>query len=351
MRGIQFYGANSAPRLGGFAGAREIIMKRRDVVKLLAGAAMAAPWRAAAQTAKTYRLAMLSSGPAFPVGNPNVKVMLGTLADKGYKLGQNLEFAAYGADGQLARLPQLIRDIVADKVDAVVTVGWPPTNAMKATGVPTVVAVGGGDPVASGLVASLARPGGNVTGISDNATTLSTKRLELLKQAVPSIRKVAMLWNKDDLGMTLRYQSCADAAKSLGTAVLPLGVAEPDDFAEAFAIMDRERPDSILMVADSLTLLNRKRVFDYALTHRLPAFYEYDFFVREGGLMSYGADFKESFERAASLVDRIFKGTKPADLPFEEPTHYLFVVNLKAAKAIGLDVSPNVLALADEVIE
>jgi putative ABC transport system substrate-binding protein len=233
----------------------------------------------------------------------------------------------------------------------VVVVGWPPTAAMKSSGVPTVVAVGAGDPVASGLVVSLARPGGNVTGISDNATTLSTKRLELLKQAVPSIRKVAMLWNKDDLGMTLRYQASAVAAKSLGTAVLPLGVAEPDDFADAFAAMDREQPDSILMVADALTILNRTRVFDYATAHRLPAIYEYDFFVRDGGLMSYGPDFKESFERAASLVDRIFKGAKPADLPFEEPTKYLFVVNLKTAKSIGLELPPNLLALADEVIE
>ena len=165
---------------------------------------------------------------------------------------------------------------------------------MKATGVPTVVAVGAGDPVATGLVASLARPGGNVTGNSDNATTLSTKRLALLKQTKPNIRKVAMLWNKDDLGMTLRYQASADAAKSLGSAVQPLGVRDPNDFADAFAIMDRDLPDAILMVADALTILNRKRVFDYAAAHRLPAIYEQDLFVRDGGLMSYGADFKES---------------------------------------------------------
>jgi putative tryptophan/tyrosine transport system substrate-binding protein len=222
---------------------------------------------------------------------------------------------------------------------------------MKATGVPTVVVLGAGDPVASGLIVSLARPGGNVTGISDNATTLSTKRLGLLKQAVPGMRKVAMLWNKEDLGMTLRYRASADAAKSLGAAVLPLGVAEPDDFADAFIAMDREQPDAILMVADALTILNRKRVFDYAAAHRLPAIYEFDFYVRDGGLMSYGADFKESFERAASLVDRILKGAKPADLPFEEPTRYLFVVNLKAAKSIGLELPPTLLALTDEVIE
>jgi putative tryptophan/tyrosine transport system substrate-binding protein len=326
-------------------------MRRRDVIRLLAGAALVAPYRAAAQTAKTYRLATFSGSAPITANSPIGTILTRALAEHGYTLGKNLEIQAYGADGQPARLPQLARDIAASKADAVVVVGWPPAAALKGTGVPTVVALGAGDPVASGLVTSLARPGGNVTGISDNATTLSTKRLGLLKQAAPSIRKVAMLWNKDDLGMTLRYQASAEAAKSLGTAVLPLGVAEPDDFADAFAAMDRDSPDAILMVADALTVLNRKRVFDYAAAHRLPAIYEFDFFVRDGGLMSYGADFKESFERAASLVDRIFKGAKPADLPFEEPTHYLFVVNLKTAKSIGLELPPNLLALADEVIE
>jgi putative tryptophan/tyrosine transport system substrate-binding protein len=326
-------------------------MKRRAFFKLLAGAAIVTPFCAVAHGANTYRLAMLVAGPAFPMESPPVKIITDSLAGYGYTLGQNLEFRSYGADAQLRRLPQLAKDIAATGVDAVVVLGWPPANAMKATGVPTVVAVGAGDPVATGLAASLARPGGNVTGISDNATTLSTKRLELLKQTKPNIRKVAMLWNKDDLGMTLRYQASADAAKSLGSAVQPLGVREPDDFANAFAIMDRDLPDAILMVADALTILNRKRVFDYAAAHRLPAIYEQDLFVRDGGLMSYGADFKESLERAAALIDRIFKGAKPADLPFEEPTHYLFVVNLKTAKLIGLELPPNLLALADEVIE
>jgi putative tryptophan/tyrosine transport system substrate-binding protein len=326
-------------------------MKRRAFVRLLAGAAIAAPFYAKARATNTYRLAMLVAGPAFPMESPPVKIIIGALAGHGYTLGQNLEFRSYGADAQLGRLPQLAKDIAASSADAVVVLGWPPANAMKATGIPTVVAVGAGDPVATGLVASLARPGGNVTGISDNATTLSTKRLELLRQTKPNIRKVAMLWNKDDLGMTLRYQASADAAKSLGSEVQPLGVREPDDFADAFAAMDRDLPDAILMVADALTILNRGRVFDYAAAHRLPAIYEFDFFVRDGGLMSYGADFKESLERAASLIDRIFTGAKPADLPFEEPTHYLFVVNLKTAKSIGLELPPNLLALADEVIE
>jgi len=326
-------------------------MKRRAFVKVVVGATIAAPFYAKVRAATNLRLAILVGGPAFPMESPPIKIITDVLAGYGYTLGQNLEFRSYGADADIGRLPQLAKEIAATGADAAVVLGWPPANAMKATNIPTVVALGAGDPVATGLVASLARPGGNVTGISDNATTLSTKRLELLKQTKPNIRKVAMLWNKDDLGMTLRYQASADAAKSLGSAVQPLGVHEPDDFADAFAAMDRDMPDAILMVADALTILNRKRVFDYAAAHRLPAIYEQDLFVRDGGLMSYGADFKESLERAASLIDRIFEGAKPADLPFEEPTHYLFVVNLKTAKSIGLELPPNLLALADEVIE
>jgi putative tryptophan/tyrosine transport system substrate-binding protein len=152
-----------------------------------------------------------------------------------------------------------------------------------------VIATGSGDPVATGLVDSLARPGGNVTGIADDAATLSTKRLGLLKAMLPQLRRVAMLWNKDDLGMSLRYQASANAAKEIGVTVQPLGVREPDDFNDAFTAMDRDPPEAILMVSDSLTLLNRKRVIDYATEHRLPAIYEQDFVTRDGGLMSYGA--------------------------------------------------------------
>jgi len=180
---------------------------------------------------------------------------------------------------------------------------------------------------------------------------LSTKRLSLLTALSPKLRRIAMLWNTDDLGMSLRYQASAQAAEGVGITVQPLGVREPDDFNEAFTAMNREMPDAILMVSDSLTLLNRKRVFDYALEHRLPAIYEQDFMARDGGLMSYGADAGESFDRAAALAARIFQGEKPADLPVEIPTRYLFVINLKTAKAMNFTMPNNVLSLADEVIE
>src|SRR5262249_25861944 len=161
-----------------------------------------------------------------------------------------------------------------------------------------VVAFGVGDPVATGLVQSLAQPGGNITGISDVAATLSTKRMELLKEMAPNLRRIAMLWNKDDLAMTQRCEASARAAVALGVTVQALGVREPSDFDEAFAAMNREPPDAILMVSDSLTSLNRKLIFDFAAQRHLPAIYEYDFHVRAGGLMSYGPDLTECFGRA-----------------------------------------------------
>jgi putative ABC transport system substrate-binding protein len=305
-----------------------------------------------AQTAeKTYRLGTLTVGPPIPPTAGTGAMLVAGLAQRGFTLGKNLAYEARGAGGKLDQMANLMQELKAANVDVVVTVSYPAATAAKASGVATVIASGSGDPVKTGLVASLARPGGNVTGISDDAAALSTKRLGLLKAISPQLRKVAMLWNKDDLGMSQRYDASAQAARDIDITVLPLGVREPDDFNEAFAAMDSSPPDAILMVTDSLTLLNRKRVFDYATAHRLPAIYEQDFMARDGGLMSYGADAHESFDRAAALAAKIFQGAKPADLPFELPTRYLFVLNLKTAKAMNLTVPNNVLALADEVIE
>lgn len=327
-------------------------MKRRDFISLV-GTLAIAPRVAIAQTpGKVNQIALVSPGGLLPESALYAKLLLGGLAKLGYVPGQNLTFEGPGgALGQRAQLAHLMGELKAAKVDVIVILGYPTAVAAKAAGIPTVVAFGIGDPVATGLVVNLARPEGNITGISDVATTLSTKRLSLLKELLPKLHRVAMLWNKDDLGMSLRYDASAKAAAAIGVDVQAVGVREPDDFNEAFAVMDREPPDAILMVSDSLTVLNRKRVFDYAAAHRLPAIYEYDPLVREGGLMSYGPDLQESFERAASMVDRIFKGAKPADLPFEQPTRYLFVLNLKTAKSIGLEIPPTVLALADDVVE
>jgi ABC-type uncharacterized transport system substrate-binding protein len=327
-------------------------MNRREFLTVLGGAALAGPHVARAQTpGRSYHLGTLSSGLPMTDASLFGKNLIKALADLGYVVGQNLTIEARGANGNLAKIPSLLQELKASGVDALVVGGYPCAAAAKTLGVPTVGALGLGDPVETKLIESLAHPGGNITGISDVASVLSTKRLSLLKEMSPKLQKVAMLWNKDDFGMSLRYEASAKAARALGVTVLALGVSEPDDFSGAFDVMSDEKPDSILMVSDALTSLNRRRVFEYAAARKLPAIYEFDFLVRDGGLMSYGADVKESFTRAAALVARIFTGANPGDLPFEEPTRYLFVLNLKTAKSTGIEIPPTLLALADEVIE
>jgi putative ABC transport system substrate-binding protein len=327
-------------------------MKRREFITLLGSAAVVRPCAAIAQTsARVYRVGLLSTGGPVADASPQGAPLLRGLAQHGYMLGRNLAFERRGAAAQPERLARLFDELAASRVDVIITFGYPAALVAKQKGTLPAVASGAGDPVSTGLVESLARPGGNITGISDVSAELTPKRMELLKQMVPSLKRVAVLWNAADLGMTARYRASETGAKAMGISVQPLGVREPDDFEQAFATMDREKPDAILMVTDSLTALNRKRVFEYAAAHRLPAIYEFDFLVRDGGLMSYGPDFDENFARVAALVDRILKGTKPADLPFEQPTRFKLFINLKTAKALGLEVPTSLLATADEVIE
>jgi len=334
-------------------------MQRRELIGSLGSLAAAAvlgtrSGRAQSQSqnpGRVYRLGTFH--PVVPIteSSPFGKVIVKALAQHGYVPGQNLALDAGSSMGDNSKIPAVLQELKTRHADAIIVVGFPAALAAKSIGVPTVGATGLGDPVATGLIESQARPGGNITGISDVAALLTTKRLSLLKQLAPTLRKVAMIWNKDDLGMTLRYQASASVAQSIDVEVQAVGVREPDDFNEAFEVMGREKPDGILMVADALTILNRKRVFEFAASGKIPAIYEYDFIVRDGGLMSYGPDLTESFERAAALAARIFAGAKPADLPFEQPTLYPFAINLKTAKSTGIEIPPTLLALADQVIE
>src|SRR6266498_1205800 len=243
----------------------ECYMRRREFITLLGGAAIVAPRAAIAQTSsKVYRLGTL--GPRDPIGDksPFGAIIVRVLAQRGYTLGQNLVLDARGAMGEMGKLPEIFRDMKASNVDAIVLIGYPLALAAKATGIPTVVVFGAGDPVSTGLVDGLARPGGNLTGISDVSAEVTPKRLDLLKQFAPRLRKVAMLWNAADLGMMLRYRASETGAQALGISVQALGVRELNDFDQAFAAMTRDMPDAILMVSDSLTILNRKRVFEFA---------------------------------------------------------------------------------------
>ena len=328
-------------------------MRRRDFIALVGSMTVAWPIAVTGQTAsKVYRIGVLNPGDTFSDTSYFGAAIVRGFAKQGYTLDRNLLLERRGAQGHMDQLPRLVDELLANKVDVILTFGYRPTLAVKqrTTTVPVVVTQSG-DPVADGLVDSLAHPGGNLTGISDVSAELAPKRLEFLKEVAPGLRRVAMLWNADDLGMTLRYRAAGAAAQALGVSVQPLGVREPEDFEAAFAAMNANMPDGILMVADRLTILNRRRVYEFAATHRLPAIYEYDLFPRDGGLMSYGPNIDETYERAASLVDRILKGAKPAELPFEQPTKFEFVINSKTAKALGLPVSPSLIARADEVIE
>ena len=280
------------------------------------------------------------------------KALIRGLEKRGYVLGRNLEFERRGAGGRFDILPSLLDELVASKVDVIVAFGYPAAFTAKTRGTLPVVVFSTGDPIGTGLVDNLARPTANVTGVSDMAIELSPKRLQLLKELVPSLRRVAIIWNTADAGMVLRYQTSDAAARTLGIAIQPFGVREPDDIDRAFEAMARDKPDALLVIAEALTISNRRRIYDFGAVNRLPVLYdENGFLIRDGGVMYYGPDDGESMDRVAALVDRILKGAKPQDLPFEQPTLFKFVINAKTAKALGLTVPPSLLARADEVIE
>ena len=322
-------------------------MRRREFI---AGCCASAAWPLAGraqQQGRTYRVGLLS-GRSIGEGEERRKAIKEVLAAHDFVEGRNLVFGPRWGDS----LSENVEALKAAKVDVIITFGYPAALAAKtsAKDVP-IVCSGAGDPVATGLAQSLARPGGNLTGITELATELSAKRLEILKEAVPNLRTVAMLFNAADLGMTLRSRAAEAAAKVLDVSVLKLGVREPGDFGDAFDEMTRSRPDAILMVSDALTLLNRRRIMEFAANNRLPAIYEFSSLVRDGGLMSYGPNPREIGERVGDLVARILRGARPADLPLEQPTRFEFIVNLKTAKSIGLILPPALLSRADEVIE
>jgi putative ABC transport system substrate-binding protein len=334
-------------------------------MRLLGGAGVWPFAVRAQEERKTYRLGLLRPGmpvlsgddrtktlSTVGVAEERTKALLSGLAARGFISGQNLVVEERSGGMRMERLGALAAELKAAGVNVIVTFGYPAAVAAKtwATDVPVVV-TGAGDPVATGLVDGLARPGGNVTGVTELSTELSAKRLEILREAVADLRRVAMLWNAADLGMTLRYRAAEDAARVLGISVQTLGVREPDDFDQAFAEMTRERPDAILMVSDALTLLNRKRILEFARAQRLPTIFEVAALVRDGGLMSYGPNQAAIGERAGDFVARILRGARPAELPLEQPTRFEFVINLDTAKALGLTITPALLVRADEVIE
>jgi putative tryptophan/tyrosine transport system substrate-binding protein len=326
-------------------------MDRRRVILAMGSGWLAASFASHAQTpAKTWRIGLLSGGPRPPDGAPPAALRR-ALAELGYVDGKNVTFAGRWAEANTERLPALAAELVGLDVDVLLTIGALAADAAKgATSTIPIVFVAPGDAAETGLVRSLARPGGNLTGISDPATELSAKRLGILKEAVPKAARIAVIWNANDRAMTLRYGEVEKAARNLRVTVEPLSVRGPDDIDGALAAMLRERPDAVFVVSDALTNVNRKRILEFAARNHIPAMYEFGFYVRDGGLMSYGPDIDDMWGRAAVYVDKILKGAKPGDLPVEQPNRYYLFVNLKTAKALDLTFPQQLLLRADEIV-
>jgi ABC-type uncharacterized transport system substrate-binding protein len=302
----------------------------------------------AQQPAGIHRIGILSiSGSVFPA---RVEAFRRRLRELGYIEGQNIVFEYRYAEGKQDRFPELAAELVRLKVDVLVTAGTPAARAAKnATATIPIVFAGASDPVGTGIVSSLARPGGNITGLSLMVPDLDGKRLELLKEAFPKVARVAFLWQPGGRG-NLPLTKMEAAAKALGLKLLSLEVRSLDEFEGAFARAKREGAQALITTTGERINTQQRQVLDFAAKNRLPAMYHYTEFVEAGGLMSYGPDNTDIWPRAADFVDKILKGAKPADLPVQQATKFEFLVNLKAAKQIGLTIPPNVLARADKVI-
>jgi putative ABC transport system substrate-binding protein len=327
-------------------------LQRREFITLIGGAAAAWPLAAQAQqAAKVHRIGFLSAG-AEVRPSKNWSIFVNELRELGWIEGKNIEFHQRYADNKLDRLPELTTELVRFNVDVIVTVGTlAPLAAKRATSSIPIVMVNAGDPVRSGLVTSLARPGGNVTGMSLMAPDLGGKRLELLKEVLPRLSRVAVIWNATNPYSALVFGETQGAAKKLMVEIEPLEVSEPGDFDGALATTTRNGADALVIVEDPLTFNNLKKVAEFCANGRLAAIYGLREFADAGGLMTYGASNADLFRRSAGFVDKILRGVKPSDLPVQQPTKFELVINLKTAKALGLTVPDTLLARADEAIE
>jgi len=284
--------------------------------------------------------------------NANLDAFVQGLRELGYIEGKNILIEYRFAEGKADRLPELATELVQLKVDAIFTTGTPAIFALKqATKTIPIVFFSTSDPIGTGVVASLAHPGGNITGISVLASELWPKRLELLKEISPKLSRVAMLWNKGNAGMALEAKATQEVAGPLGVALQDRGVKDPNELDVVFAVMTKDRPDGFLALMDPVLNSYQKRILDFLAQNRLPAIFENRTWVEAGGLISYGANYADAHRRAAALMDKILKGAKPADIPVEQPTKFELAINLKTAKQIGVTIPPDVLAQADKVIK
>jgi ABC-type uncharacterized transport system substrate-binding protein len=326
-------------------------VRRREFIALLGSVAAAWPLTARAQQArKPHTIGYLN--PAMTAFTPVGAAFTNALRELGWVEGQNIAIERRYAENRLERLPELAAELVRLNVEVIVAVGTlGPLAAKRATSTIPIVMTAAGDPLASGLVSSLAHPGGNVTGLSLMVPDIAGKRLQLLKEILPQLARVAVLWNAANPYPTIAFKEIQAAGLRLGIEVQSMAVRGPDDFDGAFEDARRQHPDALVEVEDPLTNSLHKRIIEFVAAEHLPSLHGVREEVEAGGLISYGASISDLFGRAAGYVDKILKGAKPADLPVQQPTKFELVINLKTARALGLEVPPTLLARADEVIE
>ena len=322
------------------------IARRREFIALLGG--MAVVWPFAARSEQLFRIGLLNTGASTFFVPPFTR----KLEELGYLEGKNIVIERKFAEGNAERLKEFAADLVRQHVDVIVTIGTPAGFAAKqATSTIPIVLGAISDPVGVGLVASLARPGGNATGNSLMAPELSAKRLEILRTLDPRITRFAILWDSSNPGMAARVHETKIAADQSHVLLHTVGPRNLDELEAAFAELLNKRPDALLVTTEAFTRQHLGRILDFANRNNIPAMFEDSSYVEAGGLMSYGPDYEEVFRTAAVFVSKILKGAKPADLPIEQPTKFQLVINLRTAKALAIEIPPALLAMADRVIE
>jgi putative ABC transport system substrate-binding protein len=317
---------------------------------VLAVGLVSGPLDVEAQSArKVYRIGHLETGVMRPLPWDAFRERLREL---GYVEGQTVAFETRWAGGDLDRLPGLAAELVRLKADVIVTAGSPAARAAKntTTSVPIVMATGG-DPVGLGLIASLSRPGGNVTGLTTLSRELSGKRLEMAREALPRVTRMGLLWHRTSEIDALTRRETEEAAQAVGMPLKAHGVAGPDELDQAFTAMVADRAGAVLVATSPMFFGQRRRLAELALKHRLPTMFAFREYAEAGGLMAYGPSYVELFQRAAGYVDKILRGAKPADLPVEQPTKFDLIINVKTAKALGLTIPPSVLARTAEILQ
>jgi len=326
-------------------------LKRRAFISYALCGAAFGPDCVRAQTTRTHRVGFL--GNSTPALEANlIEPFREGLRELGYVEGRNVLIDFRWAEGKYERFPSLIEELIAAKVDVLVTAGTPATLALKkATTTVPIVMVAVGDPVGTGIVQSLRQPGGNVTGLTSISPELDGKRLELLREVIPGISYVAVLWNSASPLQFVGERRTAAAAKALGMKVLSVGAWTEDGIENSFATIRNEGPQALVVLADRLFLHHRKRIMAFAAEHRLPGVFAYRELVEEGGLMSFGPSYAGMHKRAAYFVDKILKGASPRELPIEQPMAFELVINMKAAKMLGLTVPNAVLVRATKLLE